>query len=334
LIELKYMKNNKGIASTLIVLIVVGVLALGGGTYFLLKKNSQKPISCTTEAKLCSDGSYVSRTGPKCEFAPCPTASGCRNLYWFDSEHSTCQEPKQFCGAYMYQGLSTFETKEACENALATKNWKTYTNKEYGFEFKYPNGFFDSNQEPKVLVGDCNYGVFPNECPNINNIVIEDLASSGGDIKAIKNNLSSPNYWKNPNGEKSTINNVTYCLYQTEDAAMGHTYNYYYYATITNKKCLVVNLRTSTTNCDFYLPIEKGNTEQQKNYNDCLVTNQNQPKTLNEILSTFQFTNQHQTGCNTNSDCQNGASCMVEGPIIANQPIHKVCVPKGQVVPL
>jgi len=43
---------------------------------------------------------------------------------------------------------------------------------------------------------------------------------------------------------------------------------------------------------------------------------------------------QNQAGCDTDSDCQNGASCMVTGPIIANQPVHKVCVPKGQVVPL
>ncbi|OGK13184.1 hypothetical protein A3C98_00610 [Candidatus Roizmanbacteria bacterium RIFCSPHIGHO2_02_FULL_37_15] len=29
---------------------------------------------CTQEAKLCPNGSYVGRTGPNCEFAPCPTA--------------------------------------------------------------------------------------------------------------------------------------------------------------------------------------------------------------------------------------------------------------------
>ena len=28
--------------------------------------------ACTMEAKACPDGSYVSRTGPNCEFAPCP----------------------------------------------------------------------------------------------------------------------------------------------------------------------------------------------------------------------------------------------------------------------
>lgn len=43
---------------------------------------------------------------------------------------------------------------------------------------------------------------------------------------------------------------------------------------------------------------------------------------------------QNQVGCNTDSDCHDGASCMTEGPIIANQPVHKVCVPRGQAVPL
>jgi len=32
------------------------------------------PTACTEEAKLCPDGSYVGRTGPSCEFEPCPEA--------------------------------------------------------------------------------------------------------------------------------------------------------------------------------------------------------------------------------------------------------------------
>lgn len=29
-------------------------------------------VACTMDAKMCPDGSYVGRQGPKCEFAPCP----------------------------------------------------------------------------------------------------------------------------------------------------------------------------------------------------------------------------------------------------------------------
>ncbi len=32
-----------------------------------------EPVACTMEAKTCPDGSYVGRTGPNCEFSPCPT---------------------------------------------------------------------------------------------------------------------------------------------------------------------------------------------------------------------------------------------------------------------
>lgn len=50
--------------------IILGVLFLlmFGLVFFYLKIN--KP--CTLEAKVCPDGSFVSRAGPNCEFAPCP----------------------------------------------------------------------------------------------------------------------------------------------------------------------------------------------------------------------------------------------------------------------
>lgn len=34
---------------------------------------SAEPVACTLEAKICPDGTSVGRTGPNCEFAPCPT---------------------------------------------------------------------------------------------------------------------------------------------------------------------------------------------------------------------------------------------------------------------
>ncbi|NIO22617.1 MAG: hypothetical protein GTN38_01135 [Candidatus Aenigmarchaeota archaeon] len=35
----------------------------------------QEPVACTQDAKLCPDGTYVSRVPPDCEFAPCPKCS-------------------------------------------------------------------------------------------------------------------------------------------------------------------------------------------------------------------------------------------------------------------
>lgn len=172
-----------------------------------------------------------------------------------------------------------------------TKGWKIYKNSDYGFELKFPEDFFDINQQPKLLIGDCNYNVFPNKCPNINNIVAKDMASDGGDLAIAESNVSSPGFWDDPMGQKQTINNVQYCLHIAGDAATGHAFNYFYFTTVKNKKCLIIYLATSTENCDFYLPLEEGNTEQAKNYNNCLKTNESQPKLLDEIISTFKFTN-------------------------------------------
>jgi len=36
------------------------------------EENCTTSTACTAEAKLCPDGSAVGRTGPNCEFAPCP----------------------------------------------------------------------------------------------------------------------------------------------------------------------------------------------------------------------------------------------------------------------
>lgn len=38
----------------------------------VVKPKKTESVACTMEAKLCADGSYVSRTGPNCEFAACP----------------------------------------------------------------------------------------------------------------------------------------------------------------------------------------------------------------------------------------------------------------------
>jgi len=39
-------------------------------------QNNNGGIACSMEAKLCPDGSAVGRTGPNCEFAPCPSTNG------------------------------------------------------------------------------------------------------------------------------------------------------------------------------------------------------------------------------------------------------------------
>ena len=62
---------KKQILIGIIIIIVVIILVGGYFGYQQLNKQS-KPVACTTEAKICPDGSYVGRTGPNCDFAPCP----------------------------------------------------------------------------------------------------------------------------------------------------------------------------------------------------------------------------------------------------------------------
>ena len=56
----------------------------------IFEKNDTPRVACSADAKLCPDGSAVSRTGPNCEFAPCPSdvatgSSGGAGILPFDS---------------------------------------------------------------------------------------------------------------------------------------------------------------------------------------------------------------------------------------------------------
>jgi hypothetical protein len=58
-----------------IVFLIIVIFAVGAvlSVVFLWQVYLNRPqqVQCTQEAKLCPDGSYVGRTGPNCEFAPC-----------------------------------------------------------------------------------------------------------------------------------------------------------------------------------------------------------------------------------------------------------------------
>lgn len=59
-------KSSKIILLIVFSLIICGVV----WKFFILPEN--EGIACTMDAKFCSDGSYVSRIPPNCDFAPCP----------------------------------------------------------------------------------------------------------------------------------------------------------------------------------------------------------------------------------------------------------------------
>lgn len=70
---------QKKILIFLVALVILVPMVIGGVFAYQYSKSQknpvvQTPIACTQEAKQCPDGSYVSRSGPNCEFAPCPVA--------------------------------------------------------------------------------------------------------------------------------------------------------------------------------------------------------------------------------------------------------------------
>jgi hypothetical protein len=60
--------------SNIVISLVVILLVIGAAVFLLSKPRNEEGVVCTMEAKLCPDGSYVGRSGSKCEFAACPTS--------------------------------------------------------------------------------------------------------------------------------------------------------------------------------------------------------------------------------------------------------------------
>lgn len=59
---------------TKIIYLLIGIAVIGSLLYVFTSTGVNMPqeVACTMEAKICPDGSAVGRTGPNCEFAPCP----------------------------------------------------------------------------------------------------------------------------------------------------------------------------------------------------------------------------------------------------------------------
>ncbi|OGH42360.1 MAG: hypothetical protein A3H79_01020 [Candidatus Levybacteria bacterium RIFCSPLOWO2_02_FULL_36_8b] len=64
------MENIKLFFIGFIILSFLIAFAVGG--FVLGSKNKPNQQACTEEAKQCPNGSFVGRTGPNCEFSPCP----------------------------------------------------------------------------------------------------------------------------------------------------------------------------------------------------------------------------------------------------------------------
>lgn len=66
---------KKIILNSLLALLVFGVSATAQAVVDDSSVSATTDVVCTQDAKQCPDGSFVGRTGPKCEFSKCPFAT-------------------------------------------------------------------------------------------------------------------------------------------------------------------------------------------------------------------------------------------------------------------
>jgi hypothetical protein len=84
-----------------ILIILILMAALFGAGYFYNKKSPPERSVCTLEAKLCPDGSYVGRSGPKCEFSPCPEVPKHADWKTYNQNGISFEYPENFSTIYI-----------------------------------------------------------------------------------------------------------------------------------------------------------------------------------------------------------------------------------------
>ena len=165
------------------------------------------------------------------------------------------------------QILSTFKFTDSVDE---TANWKTYTNTEYGFQFKYPDNFL--YQQSTIKSSAC----IQNECPYI------DRSGNIVDGTGQEDNISQ-GFVKQM--DKMMANGKNICYKAMGDPAAGSIYYGHYFFITHNQKCFELYFATKLTNCGVY------GFKGEKNYDDCEKYNTiTYPNLLNKVISTFKFT--------------------------------------------
>jgi len=87
-------------------------------------------VACTMEAKLCPDGSYVGRTGPRCEFTACPTSKPSTITQCL--KDSDCSSPSYTCEETQGAGTACPNTDPTCvpTHTVISGECKLKTNKQ------------------------------------------------------------------------------------------------------------------------------------------------------------------------------------------------------------
>ena len=134
-----------------------------------------------------------------------------------------------------------------------TADWQTCRNKEYGFEFRYPNDFLWQDNIEIVAVQ--NY----------------DAANFGQTLPCV-----APY-----SGEKISSQDNIYWRCQFDDGAAGSTYRNYEYVGLSGDSCFALKFVVRYTHCGVY-----GSSDEPA-YQQCEIDNQQKDETIKTIESTF-----------------------------------------------
>jgi len=196
------------------------------------------------------------------------------------------------------------------------EGWKTYTNTQYGFEFKYP---------PK--------GSAKTIYPASENIMTLPIAEEGmntnldGKVLRVvivpKNNgptCTGPNYYYTVNGSTTIIiDGIQFSKGNGGEGAAGHGYEYEDYTTEKDNNCITMSFVISSYN-DLQIPVYNGG-KAFVQYDFSKET-----PVFNQIMSTFKFTEKNIACKKENEscgysfgrpigDCCEGLTCEVESNI-------------------
>jgi len=159
-----------------------------------------------------------------------------------------------------------------------TAGWKTYTNTQYGFEFKYPQTDIGkriySSNETVFILPIAEEGMNTNIDGKVLNLVIKPKVSGSACV--------GPNYYAVGESVNVVINGIQFLKQNGGEGAAGHGYRYEDYTTEKNNICITMSFVISSYN-DLQMPVYNGGKAfVQYNFLE-------ERPIFDQIMSTFKF---------------------------------------------